>query len=79
MSKITFMGAGSSIFVKNVMGDAMMTPSLRDFEICLYDIDAKRLRESKAMLDILNDNVAIAGVIHRPVQYVLPMDDAPRL
>ena len=57
MSKITFMGAGSSVFVKNVMGDSMMSPALRDFEICLYDIDAKRLRESKKMLEILNQNI----------------------
>ena len=57
MSKITFMGAGSTVFVKSVMGDVMMTPSLRDFEICLYDIDATRLRSSKTMLDVLNKNV----------------------
>ncbi len=56
-NKITFMGAGSSIFLKNVMGDSMLTPALRDFEICLYDIDAGRLRESKKMLETLNNNI----------------------
>ena len=74
MPKITFMGAGSNAFVKNVMGDTMLTPALRDSEICLYDIDAKRLRESKAMLDVLNKNInkgraritAKCGIKNRP-------------
>ena len=43
MGKITFMGAGSTVFAKNVLGDAMMTPALQDFEIALYDIDGERL------------------------------------
>ena len=30
MPKITFMGAGSTVFAKNVLGDAMVTPSLED-------------------------------------------------
>lgn len=39
MGKITFMGAGSTVFAKNVLGDVMCTPALRDFDIALYDID----------------------------------------
>ena len=57
MAKITFMGAGSTVFAKNVLGDAMCTEALADSQIALYDIDAARLRESKQMLDILNRNV----------------------
>jgi alpha-galactosidase len=57
MAKITFMGAGSTVFAKNVLGDAMCTETLADSQIALYDIDASRLRESKQMLDILNKNV----------------------
>ena len=45
MAKITFMGAGSSVFAKNILGDAMLSPALHDAHIALYDIDAKRLRE----------------------------------
>ena len=40
MPKITFMGAGSTVFAKNVLGDCMMTPALEDAVIALYDIDA---------------------------------------
>lgn len=54
MGKITFLGAGSTIFAKNVLGDCMLTPSLNEFEIALYDIDLDRLEESFNMLDTIN-------------------------
>ena len=56
MPKITFMGAGSTVFAKNVLGDVMLTPSLKDSTIALYDIDPVRLNESYDMLCILNEN-----------------------
>ena len=55
--KITFIGAGSTVFVKNIIGDCMLAEPLRDATIALYDIDARRLQESKAMLDTLNGNI----------------------
>jgi alpha-galactosidase len=57
MPKITFMGAGSTVFAKNVLGDCMLTESLRDAHIALYDVDAARLRGSRVMLENLNQNV----------------------
>ncbi len=57
MAKITFMGAGSTVFAKNVLGDVMLTPALWDSEICLYDIDAQRLDESYTMIEALNKNI----------------------
>lgn len=57
MIKITFMGAGSTIFARNVLGDCMCTPALRDCEIALYDIDKKRLKESEIILRAINHNV----------------------
>ncbi|HHN46610.1 MAG TPA: alpha-glucosidase/alpha-galactosidase [Planctomycetes bacterium] len=57
MAKITFMGAGSTVFAKSVLGDVMCTPALRDAHIALYDIDGNRLEESKMMLENLNRNV----------------------
>jgi len=55
--KISFMGAGSTIFAKNVLGDCMLSEPLRDAHIALYDVDGDRLAESKAMLDALNTNI----------------------
>ena len=56
MVKICFIGAGSTIFAKNVLGDAMLTSSLQDAEIALYDIDENRLKESELMLQTINKN-----------------------
>ena len=57
MLKITFLGAGSTVFAKNVLGDVMCTEVLRECEIALYDIDAKRLQESKQILSTINSNI----------------------
>ena len=57
MLKITFLGAGSTVFARNVLGDCMCTPALRECEIALYDIDGKRLEESRMILDAINRNV----------------------
>lgn len=56
MPKITFMGAGSTVFARNVMGDCMCTPALCESEIALYDIDPNRLEDSKIILDAINKN-----------------------
>ena len=57
MPKITFMGAGSTVFVRNVLGDCMCRESLKDSHFALYDIDAERLEESRYILDVLNKNI----------------------
>ncbi|HEY3324510.1 MAG TPA: alpha-glucosidase/alpha-galactosidase [Planctomycetota bacterium] len=57
MPKITFMGAGSTVFAKSILGDSLCTPALQDSHIALYDIDAARLTESAQMLGIINKNV----------------------
>lgn len=53
--KITIMGAGSTVFTKNLTGDVMQTESICDSEIALYDIDGARLNESKLIVDRLNE------------------------
>lgn len=52
--KITFIGAGSTIFAKNVLGDLILTKEIGKFDIALYDIDLKRLDESYIMLTKIN-------------------------
>lgn len=57
MPKITFMGAGSTVFAKNVLGDCLLSEALRDSHIALYDINEKRLADSEMMLKNINNNV----------------------
>ena len=53
--KITFLGAGSTVFAKNVLGDVLCSEPLREeCEIALYDINDARLQESKLVIDALN-------------------------
>ncbi len=57
MVKITFLGAGSCVFARNVLGDCMMVPSLQNAEIALYDIDATRLEEAELIISSMNQNI----------------------
>ena len=43
MPKITFIGAGSTVFAKNLMGDILNYPELSDSTISLHDINEERL------------------------------------
>ena len=47
MTRIAFIGAGSTVFMKNLIGDVLNTSSLSDATIALMDIDPKRLAESE--------------------------------
>ncbi|MBQ8876818.1 MAG: alpha-glucosidase/alpha-galactosidase [Clostridia bacterium] len=53
--KLTFMGAGSTIFAKNVIGDVLLTPALnQNLTVALYDMDRGRLQDSFLVVDALN-------------------------
>src|ERR1700731_1341932 len=47
--KITFIGAGSTVFAKNLIGDILSFPELADSAICLFDIDENRLQTSEVV------------------------------
>lgn len=58
MIKITFLGAGSTVFVKNIIGDCFLCDAIKnELEIALYDIDKARLEESYVLIDALNKNL----------------------
>lgn len=61
--KITFMGAGSTIFARNVIGDCMCSEHLRESEFALYDIDGDRLKESEMILSAMNKTFGNKGKI----------------
>ena len=52
--KIHFIGAGSTVFARNVIGDCILTPELGSFDVCLFDIDPKRLDDSYQILCNIN-------------------------
>lgn len=61
--KLTFLGAGSTVFARNVIGDCMCTPVLCDEEYALYDIDANRLEESRVILEAMKKEKGVKAKI----------------
>jgi alpha-galactosidase len=49
MTKVAFIGAGSVVFTKSLLGDMLRLPALREIEIALHDIDPERLAAAEAM------------------------------
>ncbi len=61
--KITFMGAGSTVFARNVIGDCLASEVLRDSVFSLYDIDGERLNESKTIIEAMQKTMGGYGKI----------------
>ncbi|TGP58634.1 alpha-glucosidase/alpha-galactosidase, partial [bacterium M00.F.Ca.ET.229.01.1.1] len=57
--KITFIGAGSTVFMKNIVGDVLQRPALSGATIALMDINPQRLEESAV---VVNKLIATLGV-----------------
>ena len=61
--KITFIGAGSTVFAKNLIGDILSYPALAGATITLYDIDQKRLEESRAVSKKITQKLGVHPTI----------------
>ncbi len=53
MSKVTFIGAGSVVFTRNLCSDILLTPALQDCTISLMDIDSVRLERSRKLVQAI--------------------------
>ncbi len=65
MFKLTFIGAGSTVFAKNILGDLILTEELGSFEIAMYDIDEERLNNSFNMVCNINRNYNGKAVVKK--------------
>ena len=61
--KLTFLGAGSTVFARNVIGDCMCSEVLRDSVFALYDIDGARIEESRTILEAIRESTGGYGRI----------------
>lgn len=57
MPKITFIGAGSTVFAKNLLGDILSFPELAESHISLFDIDPERLKASEVVAQKVADKL----------------------
>ena len=55
MPKISFIGAGSVVFTRNLCSDILLTPALQNSTISLMDIDPVRLRQARDLVQALID------------------------
>jgi alpha-galactosidase len=58
---VSFIGAGSTVFAKNLLGDILSRPALREADIRLFDIDAERLRTSEIMARKVAEATGVTG------------------
>jgi alpha-galactosidase len=61
--KITFIGAGSTVFMKNIVGDVLQRPALGDATIALMDIDEKRLEESGIVAEKIASTLNVLATV----------------
>jgi alpha-galactosidase len=62
MTKITLIGAGSTVFAQNILSDVLSNPELADSEIALQDIDAERLATSEIMARRIGATLGLASL-----------------
>src|SRR5215831_12065354 len=55
MPRITFIGAGSVVFTRNLCSDILLTPALQESTITLMDIDQARLAQARDLVQTLVD------------------------
>lgn len=57
--KIAFIGAGSSVFMKNIIGDVLQRPALQSAHVALMDINRERLEESEIVFNKLVSSLGV--------------------
>ena len=63
MAKIAFVGAGSTVFAKNLLGDILLKPELAGSTIALHDIDERRLSTSEVVAHKVADTLGVAPTV----------------
>lgn len=62
--RIAFIGAGSTVFMRNIICDVLQTPALSGADLALMDIDAERLSESHDIVVKVVDTLEVPATVH---------------
>jgi len=76
MTKITLIGAGSTVFAKNLLGDILSTPELQSVTISLFDVDAQRLALSERVAENMTAMLGIRPAIEATLDRERALDGA---
>jgi len=60
MTKITIIGAGSTVFMRNIVTDILLEPIFSQCQIALQDIDEKRLKTSQLVVKKITDKLGVS-------------------
>jgi alpha-galactosidase len=63
MPKITLIGAGSTVFTRNLCSDILLTPALQESTIALMDIDPERLDQARNLVQTIVDRRGLAAQV----------------
>jgi alpha-galactosidase len=74
--KITFIGAGSTVFAKNLIGDILSFPELADSSICLFDIDENRLSTSEVVARRIAQTLGASATVEATTDRARALDGA---
>ncbi len=74
--KITFIGAGSTVFAKNLMVDILSFPELADSHLCLFDNNAERLQTSEVVANRIAQTLGIRPTIETTTDQGRALDGA---
>lgn len=76
MTKICLIGAGSTVFMKNIVGDVLLNEMFRDCTIALHDIDPDRLATSAMVAHKIANSVNASPTILATQDRVEALRDA---
>jgi alpha-galactosidase len=76
MPKISFIGAGSTVFAKNLLGDILSFPELADSTISLHDINEERLKTSEIVANRIAQSLGISPKIEATTDRRASLDGA---
>lgn len=76
MPKITFIGAGSTVFAKNLLGDILSFPELAEATISLHDIDPERLRTTEIVAQKIAQRLEVNPTIEATLDRRAALDGA---
>jgi alpha-galactosidase len=74
--RIAFIGAGSTVFMKNIVGDVLQRPALSGSTIALMDIDPQRLAESALVAAKLVKTLGVKARIETYMEQRQALDKA---
>ena len=74
--KIVFVGAGSTVFTKNLLGDILGYPALASSQITLFDIDAERLATSEVVAHRVSRALGVSPMIVATTDRTRALDGA---